>query len=213
MSVWTLERQDRRYPRVMKLLTWDALIDNGFSQTSEFQIVEGHIKEGISLITWPPGSDTFTIHAQSGKKRNQGNGVRPIKDAFVAHLRDNGWEPEHRRFDAHYRFPSPSKTAPFVVEWETGNISSSHRSINRMARGMLQGEVSGGVLIVPSRAMYRYLTDRVGNVKELEPYYDLWRLWSRYSEFGYLAVITVEHDYESLDVERITKGTDGRALL
>ena len=44
---------------------------------------------------------------------------------------------------------------------------------------MLQGEVSGGVLIVPSRAMYRYLTDRVGNVKELEPYYDLWRLWSR----------------------------------
>jgi Restriction endonuclease BamHI len=209
----TYKRQDHCYPRLVKLLSWDDLIDNGFSQTTEFRTVERHIKKGIRLITWPPGSNTFTIYAQSGKKRGQGNGVKPIKDAFVAHLRDNGWEPEYRRFDAHYTFPAQSNTAPFVVEWETGNISSSHRSINRMVKGMLESEVSGGVLIVPSRAMYRYLTDRVGNAKELEPYHALWRSWSHHRGVGYLAIITVEHDYESLDVPRITKGTDGRALL
>jgi hypothetical protein len=194
----------------MKLLRWDVLVDNGFSATGDFNVVRGHIERAVELIKWPEGNDIFAIYPQSGKRRAEGNGVKKIKDAFIGHLQEVGWLLEKRRFDAHYSFKD-GPNLPFVVEWETGNISSSHRSINRMALGMLAGEVSGGVLVVPSRELYAFLTDRIGNVAELIPYYPLWRLWSRHPEFGYLAVVTVEHDAESWDVPRIPKATDGRA--
>lgn len=80
----------------------------------------------------------------------------------------------------------------FCVEWETGNISSSHRALNKMALGMLKGILIGGALILPTRAMYKYLTDRVGNLEELEPYFPLWRTLR--VEEGLLVVIAVEHD-------------------
>ncbi|MGH3281665.1 MAG: hypothetical protein ACRDNW_21350 [Trebonia sp.] len=68
------------------------------------------------------------------------------------------------------------------------------------------------MVIVPSGEMKNYLTDRIGNAPELAPYFPLWRSWGRFPEFGYLAIITVEHDATSLDSPRIQKGTDGRAL-
>jgi hypothetical protein len=58
--------------------------------------------------------------------------------------------------------------------------------------------------------MYRYLTDRVGNYAEIEPYFDLWRALT--VKDGLLAVIAVEHDAVSVSAPRIPKGTDGRAL-
>lgn len=191
----------------VKVVSWDTLVDNGFSGTAAFATVEAHISEGIKRITWPEGNDAFVIYPEK-----DGNGVKPIKAAFIAHLISRGWIPEVRRFDAHYSYES-GFPLPFVVEWETGNISSSHRAINRMAMGMLETSISGGVLIVPSRALYKYLTDRVGNAQELVPYHPLWRLWSQHAEFNYLAIVTIEHDGESLNVPRIAKGTDGRALI
>ena len=68
----------------------------------------------------------------------------------------------------------------------------------------------GGVLVVPTRIMYEYLTDRVGNFAELEPYFPLWR--SLKVDEGLLAIIAIEHDRVSRDVPRIPKGTEGRAL-
>jgi hypothetical protein len=58
--------------------------------------------------------------------------------------------------------------------------------------------------------MYRYLTDRVGNFAELEPYLDLWKAIP--CKRGVLEIVAIEHDATSLDVPRITKMTDGRAL-
>lgn len=194
----------------MKLVAWDVLVDNGFSASSNFSTVRSHIVQAIGQIKWPPGNDVFAIYPESGRRRGEGNGVKVIKGAFISHLFEVGWELERDRFDAHYAFGDHS-ALPFVVEWETGNVSSSHRSINRMALGMLQGEVSGGVLVVPSRALYMFLTDRIGNAAELMPYHPLWRLWSQHREFGYLAVVTVEHDTESWDAPRLPKATDGRA--
>ncbi len=55
-----------------------------------------------------------------------------------------------------------------------------------------------------------YLTDRIGNFAELEPYLDLWSAVP--CENGVLEIVVVEHDAESFDVPRIEKGTDGRAL-
>ncbi len=79
-----------------------------------------------------------------------------------------------------------------------------------MAMALLSGFISGGVLVLPTRALYRYLTDRVGNLAEIEPYFPLWR--SVPVKYGLLGILAVEHDETSLEVPRIAKGTDGRAL-
>ena len=76
--------------------------------------------------------------------------------------------------------------------------------------GMNDACITGGVLVLPTRKMAKYLTDRVGNFEEIEPYF---RFWKKASTTGYLAVIAVEHDSESDKVPRISKGTDGRALI
>ncbi len=110
-----------------------------------------------------------------------------------------------REFDAVLMGPE----GPVVAEWETGNISSSHRSMNKLTMLVADGIIAAGTLIVPSRRLYLYLTDRIGNYKELEPYLKLWK--SVPCKKGILEVVVIEQDAESLDVPRIPKGTDGRA--
>src|SRR5713226_7029197 len=134
----------------------------------------------------------------------------------MAELRKRGWKLEEPlgiatvkqagRLDAvlHTRF------GPVALEWETGNISSSHRALNKMALGLLKEVLAGGILVVPSRELYKYLTDRVGNIAELEPYIDLWK--SLPCQSGILEIVVVEHDATSRKVRRIPKGTSGRAL-
>ena len=99
----------------------------------------------------------------------------------------------------------------FAVEWETGNISSSHRAMNKLAIGLLDNVLSGGILILPSRDMYKFLTDRIGNFPEIEPYFSMWKNLSL--ESGYLAVIEIEHDELSEATPFIPKGKDGWALI
>jgi len=132
-------------------------------------------------------------------------------------LKSFGWQLETRVDIATLKRPGPMD-ATFIVgnrlfclEWETGNISSSHRSLNKMALGILKESLIGGALVVPTREMYRYLTDRIGNLQELEPYFPLWK--ALHIDQGLLVVIAIEHDAVSSTVPRIKKGTDGRALL
>jgi hypothetical protein len=99
---------------------------------------------------------------------------------------------------------------PIVVEWETGNISSSHRSMNKLMLLLKAGIISAGVLVVPSRKLYVYLTDRIGNIQEIKPYFALWK--SVPCREGVLEIVVIEQDATSNDVPRIPKGTDGRAL-
>ncbi len=61
-----------------------------------------------------------------------------------------------------------------AIEWETGNISSSHRSMNKLALALGAGIIQVGVLIVPSRSLYEHLTDRIGNIGELSGYLSMW---------------------------------------
>ena len=201
----------------MKIMQIERLIDaGGFSSTSEWKKIEGHIAQAIKAIQWPPGSGFFTLYDQHGKARGEGNGVKPIKDACMEHLRSHDWSLETPVDIATLKQPGPMDATYrvgsklFAVEWETGNISSSHRAVNKMALGILKQVLIGGVLILPTRNMYKYLTDRVGNFPELEPYFPLWRA-IRVDE-GLLAVISVEHDAVSKSVPRIPKGTDGRAI-
>lgn len=206
----------------MKLLQITPLIAIGrFPGSRTRAQAEEEICIAIGAIHWPPLSNKFTIYPQSGKKRGEGNGVKPIKLAFIQNLIDQGWHAEMKypRGEASKRefepgaFDAWRETAPgggIVVEWETGNISSSHRAVNKMALALLEEHIAAGYLVLPSRALYSYLTDRVGNYRELEPYFSLWeRLPVRN---GMLAIIEVEHDATSKRVPRIAKGTDGRAL-
>jgi hypothetical protein len=204
----------------MKFIKMEVLIDKGdFSISADWKRIESEIRQAIASIGWPPGSGSFTIYKQSGKKRGEGNGVKPIKDACMTKLEQFGWELETALDIATVKRPGPidatcyvkSKDKHFALEWETGNISSSHRAVNKMAIGLLKGMLIGGVLILPTRELYRYLTDRVGNFRELVPYFPMWKALEL--KEGFLAIIAVEHDNASTDVPRITKGTNGRAMV
>jgi len=198
----------------VKKIEFTPLIKKGtFSNSDELATILSEIDTAISLIVWPPGADSFTINP--GKHLN---GVKPIKENFVSHLRSIGWEIENRvDVGVTTRRPGPIDATRltesgklFAVEWETGNISSSHRALNKIVAGIINGFLVGGALILPSGNIYPYLTDRVGNYPELEPYFCVWR--SVNIPTGYLCTISVEHDNVNNNIAAIPKGTDGRAL-
>lgn len=197
----------------MKVVHTEVLMNNGiFAQSTEHNTIMSDIHEAVKRVVWPTGASEFTINPQK-----QINGVKPIKQAFVTYLAAQGWVPENRLDIENASRPGPIDAtfqvgkAHFAVEWETGNISSSHRALNKMVIGLLRKKLVGGVLVLPTRKLYRYLTDRIGNYAELEPYFDVWRSVS--CREGFLAVVAIEHDSESFEVNPIPKGTDGRALL
>jgi hypothetical protein len=169
------------------------------------------IYNAIDSVKWPDDSSTFIINP--GKNSN---GVKPIKERCVSFLKQNGWELEKPMNLGSRISPGPidavlniSNYGYFAFEWETGNISSSHRALNKMALGLISKTLAGGILAIPSRELYYHLTDRIGNFAELEPYFPIWK---SLNIDGVLAVIEVEHDSLSDSVSKILKGTDGRAL-
>jgi hypothetical protein len=202
----------------VKIVQTEVLLDaGGVGQSADWLRRYKEVCGAIKAIEWPVGSGSFTLYDEPGKKRGKGNGVTPIKAACMARLRDDfGWSLEtgikvgtvklRGRVDA----TCPLRDGLLALEWETGNISSSHRALNKMCLGMLNGDVIGGVLIVPTRRMYHYLTDRVGNIAEIEPYFPLWRAIP--IQRGLLMVVVIEHDEVSRSVPRIPKSTAGRAL-
>jgi hypothetical protein len=94
----------------------------------------------------------------------------------------------------------PGPEGAVVVEWETGNISSSHRSMNKLTMLVAEGVIAAGTLVVTSRKLYAYLTDRIGNITELEPYFGLWR--SVPCKKGVLEIVVIEHDATTERVQR-----------
>lgn len=201
----------------MKIVGVEVLQNCGkYAASKEWRSTRAMLHDAVKRVSWPPGSKVFTIYPESGKRSGEGNGVKPIKNELMQELKEKGWKLEEPLAVAIVKRPGKldavryTSYGPVALEWETGNISSSHRALNKMALGLLKGVLACGILIVPSRSFYKYLTDRVGNFAELEPYLDLWR--SIPCKEGVLEVVVVEHDVESTSVPRIPKGTDGRAL-
>jgi hypothetical protein len=182
----------------------DILTKGPFSLSAEWKRACTDVEKAIHKTDWPHGSGKFTIYPESGKKRGKGNGVCPIKVPCVAKLKELGWKIED--LDALYAFDR----SYVGFEWETGNISSSHRAINKLLLTLLLGGIKGGVLVVPSDRLREFLTDRIGNVSELRPYFRLWA--TVHVKDGALRIYEVEHDATSFDVPKIPKRTDGRAL-
>lgn len=187
-----------------------------FAESPGWISARGQLFNALTAIDWPRGSGSFSIYPESGKRRGMGNGVDEIKIGFVKEMVCNGWLPEEKLERKKALCPGPldlkfpGVDGHVFVEWETGNISSSHRAMNKMALGMLSGEIRGGVLVVPSCKLARYLTDRIGNPGELRPYIDLWSTLP--IDNGILEIVVLEHDFESFDVPRLPKRTDGRAI-
>ena len=178
-----------------------------------------------------------------GQQKFQRNGVVSIKNRFFKHLTEvERWREEQaldfgqgredlivpmRLYPSgeEHREPLATNFGGFdfatvgpngiraVIEWETGNISSSHRSINKLCVCLNAGIINVGVVIVPSRALYAHLTDRIGNIDELSGYLSLWQSMETRVETGLLAITVVEHD-ELTDDENfplLDRGNDGRA--
>lgn len=201
----------------MKITHIETLISKGsFPQSAEWISLRDAVLEAVKNVEWPPGTGKFSIYPESGKKRGEGNGVEPIKNGFIAELKGQNWIDEYAlpiavrkqpgEIDIVFKTTSGSIVA---VEWETGNVSSSHRALNKMALGLMKGHLAAAMLIVPTRVLAQYLTDRIGNYPELEPYLDLWR--SVPCESGVFEIIVIEHDQTSKEVPKIPKRTDGRA--
>jgi hypothetical protein len=169
------------------------------------------------------------------------NGVGYLRSTFLRHMQDvEGWHPEgdvdlsrDREQPAirlyplmtPYREPIESDFGGFdfittglqgekvAIEWETGNISSSHRSMNKLAIALANGIIQIGVLIVPSRLLYEHLTDRIGNITELSGYLSMWESLKGSVQRGLLAITVVEHDELTDDPNHdyLPTGNDGRA--
>jgi len=198
----------------MKIVKVYTLKSRGaYASSDHWRATRSQIHDAIRRCEWPVGSGSFTIYPESGKARGEGNGVRPIRDRFVESLQTEGWTIEGKAknslderlgdFDA--VLAGPEK--PIVVEWETGDISSPHLSINMLMLLLRTRAISAGVLVLPSRELCEHLPDRVGYIDEVKPYFSLWK--SMRCREGILEIVVFEKDSTSRHAPRIPNGADG----
>lgn len=194
----------------MKIVIENILFQQGeFGKSPEFQELYKELKEAIVSVCWGDPK-IFKVRPLA-----KSNGVFPIKNNFITHLRSKGWLVEQKMSLVDGVSPGPIDAVKkisqglFAVEWETGNISSSHRALNKIAVGILQKNLIGGILILPKRSLAKYLTDRIGNYEELFPYFPLYK--NLKIEEGFIGVIAIDYDETCDIVELIPKGKDGNA--
>lgn len=167
--------------------------------------IHDDIVGAIQAIDFPSGSGLLKLRRKEKLPSGQWNrnGVGYLRRRFLESMVDHHrWQPEQRierlagndpptltlypsgqghqepitsdfgDFDLVTRIPDESLVA---IEWETGNISSSHRSMNKLAIALSEGRLQAGILILPSRSLYAQLTDRIGNIGELSGYLAMWK--------------------------------------
>jgi hypothetical protein len=194
----------------MKIVKEDIFFQLGsFSTSAECNQINTEIRHAITAVDWhEPGR--FVINPTK-----LGNGVKPIKQKFIDFLETSGWKPEKSMSLVKGMNPGPidaiKKTANgiFAVEWETGNISSSHRALNKIALGILQKQIIGGILVLPQRSLAKFLTDRIGNYEEIMPYLPLFKNLKIIE--GVMGIMVIDYDGTSTDAPLIEKGKDGNA--
>lgn len=193
----------------------DVISIGDFGRSGTWKLACEDVEDSIGRVDWPVGSGTFTVNPAK-----HGNGVKPIKLPCTARLQGLGWQIEELPPLAS-NVLHPGDLDALVVrdghyiafEWETGNISSSHRAMNKLVLGLIHRAVMGCILVVPSRALYPYLTERIGNIAELRPYLPLWSAATAKLEAATLRIYAVEQDQVDDNAPLIPKGTDGRARI
>lgn len=155
-------------PKIAALLS-----NNDLAKQAYFEI------ENSILSNHTEGLNYFAINNST----KNCNGVVPIKEKIYEKLEfEYHWFREKPLsylqdkakkggpIDVYKQFGLP----PFFkvgLEFETGNISSAHRSMNKLCLGIRTGDLDMAALMMPISKMAFYLTDRVSNYEELEPYF------------------------------------------
>lgn len=195
----------------MKVVQVKRIIGKGpLAPSAEWEDIRGKVINAINEVDWPPKSGAFTINPE-----RHGNGVEPIQRRAATLLDGEGWESQRQwpiadisrpgKMDAAYA----TRYGLVAFEWETGNVASSHRSINKICLGFHIGAIAGGILAISSNRLSPYLTDRVGRYGEIEPYFPLWAATP--CDQGVFEIIVVEHDAISSNAPLIPKGRRGQA--
>lgn len=156
------------------------------------------------------GSDKFIINSS---KKNC-NGVVPVKEGIYRRLEtDYEWFREKPLtyfenaqkggpIDVYKEFGDHTHLFNVGLEFETGNISSAHRSMNKLCMGIKHGDLQMAFLIMPIKKLAYYLTDRVSNYEELAPYFEL------LNDFPFV-VFGFDADYYDPMAPLLAKGRDG----
>ena len=182
----------------------DLLINNPLAKEALME-VETSIQENIS-----EGSDHFIINSSE----KNCNGVVPVKEGIYRQLECYyNWSREKPLpylkeeakkggpIDVYKEFGSDS-SFKVGLEFETGNISSAHRSMNKLCIGLRTGDINLAMLVMPVKEMAFYLTDRISNFEELEPYFPLLQQYP-FIVFGFDA-----EEYNP-SAQLLPKGKDG----
>lgn len=168
----------------------------------------------ITSTVWPIGSESFIINAS---EKNV-NGVVPLKERCYIELEESYlWYREkplhvlkHEKqkggpIDVYKEFSGEDQIIRHVgLEFETGNISSAHRSMNKLLLGLNRREIDLAMILMPIKNLSYYLTDRVANYEELEPYFEN----ANNHAFIFLGFNADHYSYGN-DVPIIPKGKDG----
>ncbi|AEB25482.1 MULTISPECIES: type-2 restriction enzyme BamHI [Bacillus] len=184
-----------------ELLSKDKLIQQAYNE----------VKTSICSPIWPATSKTFTIN----NTEKNCNGVVPIKELCYTLLEDTyNWYREKPLdilklekkkggpIDVYKEFIENSELKRVGMEFETGNISSAHRSMNKLLLGLKHGEIDLAIILMPIKQLAYYLTDRVTNFEELEPYFEL-------TEGQPFIFIGFNAEAYNSNVPLIPKGSDG----
>jgi hypothetical protein len=212
-------------------------------QSPDWISVHESYVRAINSIDYPIGSGTLTLRQKRRLPNGQWqrNGVGFLRKRFLDFMiNSENWQCEGSVALARDRDQTPLLLYPsmesycepitsdfgefdfmtttehgtrIAIEWETGNISSSHRSMNKLAIALSNEIINIGVLIIPSRALYKHLTDRIGNIGELSGYLAMWADLSSAVTRGLLAITVVEHDNSTSDQDLpyLSVGIDGRS--
>jgi len=187
-----------------KIASWQVQY-NPLAQIARREIEDSIIKN----VT--PGETEFVLN---NSKKNC-NGVKPVKEMTYAYLVAHGWEREKPLaylssidkggpIDAYKLFQSDDRIFRVGMEFETGNIGSSYRSMNKLCLGIQYGDFDMGILMMSMKKTAYYLTDRVSNYEEAAPYF------SRADQY---AMIFYGFDADRFDptAPLLPKGKDGNA--
>lgn len=169
------------------------------------------VKMSICSPIWPMTSDHFTIN-NSNKNIN---GVVPIKELCYIMLEEKfNWYREKPLdvfrlekkkggpIDVYKKFKNQVTVERVGLEFETGNISSAHRSMNKLLLGIKRDELDLAIILMPISKLSYYLTERVANFEELEPYFEITE------SYPFVFIGFDAEEYSSV-VPIIPKGKDG----
>ena len=146
-----------------------------------FKTAYEEVVSAICSSVWPIDSKTFIIN----NTEKNGNGVVPVKELCYVMLEETyNWfrekpldvlKLEKKKggpIDVYKEFIENNDIKRVGLEFETGNISSAHRSMNKLLLGLNRQELDLAIILMPAFELSYYLTDRVSNYEELEPYFE-----------------------------------------